>query len=174
MDVALAADRLGVAQPFGDALDRSRDVAFGGSLRIKIFKLLEGLSGQRRSGPGAKILGRDVQAADLPQVIVDVARADVADAVVVVQIFKQLLAGQLLALADEAGQPRVLQVDLVFDAALAPKLETDARAVNVRVAVVHRRQAERAVLARIFIVADADQRRFENLHTDGKLIVWRQ
>jgi hypothetical protein len=64
MDVALATDRPGIPQPLRHLLDCGRDVAFGGGIRIEVFKLLERLSGERGTGPGAKILGCKVLATD--------------------------------------------------------------------------------------------------------------
>ena len=86
--VGLAANSLGVAQPLGDVFDRLGHVPFGRSLRIEALELLQCLSGERRAGPRVKILGREILATDLPQVVVHVTRADVADLACLVQILK--------------------------------------------------------------------------------------
>src|SRR6266540_6347825 len=53
------------------------------------------------------------------------------------------------------------QVHLVLDAALAAEAERDARAADVDVPAAHRRQAEGAVVARVLVVPDPDQRCLE-------------
>jgi hypothetical protein len=46
-------------------------------------------------------------------------------AAVVVPVGEELLAGQILAGADDLRQARVLQIDRVLDAALAAEVEVD-------------------------------------------------
>ena len=60
MDVALAADCLGISQPLRHGLDCCRNVAFGGGICIEVFELLQRLSGKRGTGPRAKILGSKI------------------------------------------------------------------------------------------------------------------
>ena len=60
---------------------------------------------------------------------------------------EKLVAGQIAARLDDARQTLVAQVDRMLDAALAAELEADRRAVDLRVLVAHRGQAERAVVA---------------------------
>ena len=78
VDVALPADRRRVAEPLGDRLDRAHDVLLRLGLAVERLDLLERLRGQDGAGPGAEVLGREVVAGDLAQVLVDVGRADVA------------------------------------------------------------------------------------------------
>ncbi len=80
---------------------------------------------------------------------------------VLVDVLEQLLAGQLLASADDLRQPAIVDRDRVMDAALAPEAEFQARAPDPGVPVAHCRQAERVVVAGIFVVADADQGRLQ-------------
>ena len=104
MDVALAADRLGVSQSLRHSFDGFRDVSFGGGLRIEVFELLQGLSGQGGAGPRSKILGCKVLAADLPQVFVDVGRPDVMNRTLIVDVLEQLLTGKVLTLARRSSR----------------------------------------------------------------------
>src|SRR5260221_8921214 len=101
MDVAFAADRLGVSQPLRHSFDGCRDVSFGGGLRIKVLELLQRLSGERGTGPRAKILGCKVLAADLPQVFVDISRPDIMSRTLIVDVLEQLLPRKFLTPADD-------------------------------------------------------------------------
>ncbi len=172
--VALAADGLRVAQSLGNPLDRLGDVPFGRGRRVEVLKFLQRLRGERRAGPRAKILGREVLAADLPQVVVHVARADIADLTRLVQVLEELLSRQIAACVDDRRQPPVLEVDLVLDAVLAAEVEADRRAANLDVLVVHRRQPERMVVAGVLLVADANQRRLQQLDRGREHLLARQ
>ena len=85
-----------------------------------------------------------------------------------------MLAGDILALLDDAGQLAVAQVDLVLHAGLAVEVERDRRALDVDVAVAHRGQPVRFVLFRVLVVADADQRRFQQVHDRRDDLLLRQ
>src|SRR5579872_5441052 len=94
VDVALAADGLGVAQALGHRLDGRDDVVFGLRLRVERRELLEGAGGQDGAGPGAEVLGRELLAGDLVQVLVHVGRADRARLAVPVEVLEQFVAGR--------------------------------------------------------------------------------
>src|SRR5205807_7983349 len=72
-------------------------------------------------------------------------------------VLEELLTGKLLELRDDPREPPVAQPDLVLLPALAAKTKDDPRPADVDVAIPQRRQAERSVRARVFLVADADR-----------------
>ena len=107
-------------------------------------------------------------AGDFAQVIVHVLGADVA-VLAVFRIGEELLPRQFLAAADDPGEAHIVQLDFVMLAALAAKGEDDvAVPLGLNVAVAHRRQAVRMVLAGIFIVANTDDRRLQQPHDGGE------
>src|SRR4029079_19700872 len=96
-----------------------------------LARRLAGEKGDRanRRAPGAEILGREagaVAAHHLAQVVVDHAGVDRLALAVVVDILKQLLTGQLLAVTDDSRQPPIVEHQLLHAAALA--LEREERA----------------------------------------------
>src|SRR3546814_5240899 len=95
------------------------------------------------------------------KVIVDLDRAHRVAPALLVEILEQFLAGNVLAGFDDPREPAVAQLDLLALPGLRPKLEVHGRAIDVDMPVAHRGQAEGAVVAGIFRVADADQRRLE-------------
>jgi len=80
---------------------------------------------------------------------------------------QQILSRQFLAAPDNIGDAAVPQRQRPFLAALAAKLETDVRPLHPGVAVAQGGQAKASVLGDVIIVADADERRFEQAH-DGR------
>ncbi len=62
----------------------------------------------------------------------------------------------------------------MFDLALAAEFEPHGRAVDLRVLLTQRREAERLVVPRILLVADANERLLEQLHDGGKDLFARQ
>ena len=84
--------------------------------------------GQDGPGPGAEVLGGELLAGDLAEVVVHVGRVDRVGLAVVVDVLEEFLAGQVAAALDDPGEPAVVQVDRVLDAALAPEPEPDRAA----------------------------------------------
>ena len=77
MDVACPADRRRVAEPLGDELDRADDVALRLGLATRTPRArASALRREHRAGPRAEVLGRELLARDLAQVLVDVGRVD--------------------------------------------------------------------------------------------------
>ena len=87
---------------------------------------------------------------------------------VVVHELKQFISGQILTPANEAGQAAVAHVHGMANAALAAEMEAHGGAVDLDVAVAQGGQAERAVGSRILLIADADERRFEQTDDGGE------
>ena len=76
MDVAAAANRRRVAEMRGDLLDGVDDRLLALGVAVEILELAQGLGGEVGGGPGAEVLGGDVLAGDLAQVVVDVIGVD--------------------------------------------------------------------------------------------------
>ena len=84
MDVALAADGPGVAQPLGDRVDRLVHVPLRLGLRVEPGEFQKGLGGKCRSSPSAEVLRRELLSSNLAEVIIHVGGGHVADLSVVV------------------------------------------------------------------------------------------
>src|SRR6185437_10068996 len=119
MDIAFAADRDRVAQIVRHRRDHLADAALGWHSVITA----KALGRLDRPGPGPKILGGDIAAADLLQIIVDVAGADRADFIGLVAIFEQMLALQFLAGADDPGDAAIADRQIPLLAAFAAEQE---------------------------------------------------
>jgi len=167
MDVALAADGFGVAEDVGDGFDGLDDISFGLALRTRGFEKTERVGGEGGAGPGAEIFGGEILAGDFAEVVVDFLAGDAVGGAVAVDVLKQLVAGEVLAAADDFGQARVMEIDGVFDAAFAFEMEVDFRAVDFHVVVAEGGEAEMVVGLGVFIVADADEGFFEEAHDGG-------
>ncbi len=168
MHVVLAAHRARVAQALGDRVDGAQDVAVGlaparrGAHGAQLHRREHG------AAPGAEVLRRDVAPGELAQVIVHVVGGDRLALLLRVEILEQLVPRQVLAALDDARKPRILQRDAVLDAALAAEGEAQHLAVDAHVAPAQRGEAEGVVLARVLVVADADQRAVEQPHHGGE------
>src|SRR6185369_9931442 len=75
--------------------------------------------------PRAEVLRRERGAGHVLEILVHLARVDRVHRAVV-HVLEQSLARQLMATADDAGEPLVVDDDLVHDAALRAKLELEA------------------------------------------------
>src|SRR5262249_38611209 len=84
-----------------------------------------------------------------------------------VDVLEQLLSRQILALLHDARELAVGDRDGVLDAALAAEGEVELPALHLDVPPAQRGEAEGTVLARVLVVADADQRLVEQRH-DGR------
>ena len=83
-----------------------------------------------------------------------------------IHVLKQFLAGKVLTRPDDAGDAPVFDFHDVVLAAFAAELKFNLCAAHGGVAVFHRGQAVRFVVAGVFFVADADEADFEQAH-DG-------
>jgi hypothetical protein len=130
--------------------------------------------GQDRSRPGAKVLGRELLAAHRAEIGIDVARADPLRQPILVEVLEELLAREVLAAADDAGEPAVADVHLLELAALAAELEPKRRSGDADVSVTHRGQPEGAVVASVLGVPDPDRGRLEEPDDGGHHLLPRQ
>src|SRR6267142_2679134 len=172
--VALARDGRRVAELRGDALDRPGDIAFRLAARRAGPGLGQRQRAQHRARPRAEVLGRELVAADLAQVGVDVAGVHAAPRALLVNVLEQLLARQILKAADDAGHARIAHVHRVLLAALATELKAQGGPGRLHVAVAQRGEAERLVGARVLLVAHAHARGLEQAHDGGQHLLARQ
>ena len=122
--------------------------------------------------PGAERLGRHRQAGEVAEQLVHVLAAQRVLGPLVVDPLEQLLAGEVAAAAHEPSEARVLEGQLVPASALAGEAERHRAALDHRMAVAKRREAVRAVLTRVGLVADphhgaVEQRDRERRHDLG-------
>src|SRR5207245_9190209 len=166
--VIFPADLARVAKARRHGVDRLGDVAggfaaAGGAPHVPRFG-----RGEHGAAPGAEVLGADVAPGERAQIGIDVIRGDRLALAGGVEVLEQLLAGQIAATLDDVRKARLGERDDVLDAALAAEAEAQRRAVDLHVAAAQRGQAVRAVGARVFVVADADQRLAEERDDRGE------
>jgi len=161
MHVALPAHGRRVAELGGNLRDRAHDGVLSMPLGPRGRQHLECRRTKRRGTPGSKILRRHVGATDAAQILVDVVGTDGDGAALVVDIGEQLLAGQVAAAFDNAGQTPVRNAYDVFDPAFSAKPEAQGRAIDLHVTVAQRREPVRTIVPRILDVADSGTRRLE-------------
>ena len=102
MDVELAADGAGVGELACDVVERRYEPRLGG-LRAARRLLAKAREGVEAAHPGAEVLGGELAPRRLAQVFVDVGRVDGPRRAVLAQVLEELVARDLLALADAAG-----------------------------------------------------------------------
>jgi len=174
MDVEAPADRPRVAELQGHAVDAGDDRALarappaGGAARA------QDLHREQAPGPGPEVLGREVPLRRVAQVGVHVRRPYRAPPPALAEILEELLAGELLRAAHDAGHARVVQLDRLLLAALAAEAQPQRGAREARVPVAQGRQAVRVVLSRVLLVADARAARFQETHERGEDLLARQ
>src|SRR4029078_7532084 len=112
MHIALSANGRRVSQFLSHPLDRLRDVAFGRGLRLKGSAFWQGQIRENVAGPGAEILGGEIRAADLAQVVIHIGGVDGTPLTRIVNILKQFLPGEVETGSDDARQSAILELDL--------------------------------------------------------------
>src|SRR3954468_31908 len=85
-----------------------------------------------------------------------------------------MLAWEFLALLDDFGDAAVADLQLPALAALALEFEFQLAAIDRDMAVAQGRQAKTVVGLGVILIADADQRRLEQMHDDGENLLTRQ
>ena len=161
VDVTFPAHRRSVAQPLRHMLDGGDKVLFRLCLRVESFELGQRDRGEHRARPGAKILGRELRAADLAQIVVHVLRIHLLLVAVLIEVLEEFLARQVLRAPDDFGDARIVQVDAVIFSTFAAKREVQRAVVNLHVPVPHGAEADRPVGLCVFLVADAHEGRLE-------------
>src|SRR5437867_858576 len=170
MDVALAADRDRIAKVSGNLGELALDTPWfpGGGLGG------QGKSGEHGATPGAEVLGGELPAADLSQVLVDVGGIDDLRLALVVDVLEELVTGQLLTVTDHTGQPSIREVDSMTLPSLAAELEAQRGTLNGDVLGAQRREPIGMVLSRVLFVPDSDQRGLEQTDDRGQHLFPRQ
>src|SRR5690606_33844833 len=118
-------------------------------------------------GPRPEVLGCELRAHRLPEIVVDVGRGHGAPAAIAVDVLKELLARKVLTSFDDACEPCVGERHRMSHTALAAELQLELVAAYPRVPVVQGRQSVRSVGSRVVAVADAGQRTLQQLHDRG-------
>ncbi len=174
MNVALAANSPGVAQPLRHRFDSPKHILLRLCAGIEIRNFLQRFGRQHRAVPRAEILRREFLPRDLLQIMIDVRGGDVHALAVMVDVFKKLLPRQMLTGRDDFRKNRIIEVDVMIDARFSAELKMNMLAMNFNVRVADRGEAERIIVAGVFLIADADERFFEELHERGKNFFARQ
>src|SRR5216117_1863074 len=174
VDVVLAAHGARVAEAFRHGVDRADHIALGFALALRRSQRKKLPRREHRARPGPEVLRRDVPAGDLAKIGVHVVRRDGLALAGGVDVLEQLLPGQVLALLDDAGEAPVGDRHRVIDSALAAEAEEQFRALDLDMALAQGGEAEGAVLARVLVVAHADQRLVEQHHHGGEDLAPRE
>ena len=123
MHITLAADRWRVAEALGNGLDGFDNILFRLSFRFKRLEFAQHGGGKNSARPGTEILGGEVVACYLAQVVVDISGADGVALAVFIDVLKEFVSRQVAALLYDAREPAVIEVDSVTYAALAIEFE---------------------------------------------------
>ena len=91
-----------------------------------------------------------------------------------VKVLKQFVAGEIAAALDNRGEPSILQIELVNLSGFAFELKVQSRAINLHVAISHRRETVRLVFARIFFIAYADLSQIHQTDHGGQYFFFGQ
>ena len=161
MDVAPAGDGRRVPEPIGGEADGLDDVLARRPVVGARRERAQRSVGEDGAGPRPEVLGGDVAARDLAEVVVHVVGGDIVRLAVVADVLEELLAGQVLAAPDDGRQPPIPDTDLVLATGLAAEPEADPRPRHRGVPALQGRQAERAVEPRVLVVADPDEGRLQ-------------
>src|SRR5258706_17021 len=168
VNVVLAAHGASVAEALRHGVNRADHVALGFALALRRPQQEKLPRREHRARPGPEVLRRDVPAGDLAKIGVHVVRGDGLALAGRVDVFEELVPRQILALLDDAREALVGDRHRVIDAALAAEAEAHFRALDLDVTVAQRGQPEGAVLARVLVVAHADQGLVEEHHHGGE------
>src|SRR5919106_4182232 len=146
VDVRLLGDGPGVSKPAPHGLDGLIDRT--GCLPLGAGRLLPGElpGGEHGPGPGAEVLGGELIAANLTQVLVHVAGVHGAPPPVF-KALEQLVPGKIPATFDDAREALVLDRQCVEFTTLPPELEPEAPSPDHDVAVPKCGQTVRLVVA---------------------------
>src|SRR5258708_4956981 len=168
VNVVLAAHGARVAEALGHGVDRADHVALGFALALRRPQQEQLPRREHRACPGSEVLRRDVPAGDLAKIGVHVVRRDGLTLAGGVDVFEKLVPWQILALLDDAREAPVGDRHRVIDPALAAEAEAHFCALDLDVPSAQRGEPEGAVLARVLVVAHADEGLVEQHHHGGE------
>jgi hypothetical protein len=86
---------------------------------------------------------------------------------VAIEVLKELLAGQVLALAHDACHSEIMKIDFARFAAFGFELQMNLLAANLGMMISESRKAVRAVGTGVFFIANADQGAIEERDDGG-------
>src|SRR5207245_4674279 len=87
---------------------------------------------------------------------------------------KEILSRQVLGPADNAGELRIADLEMVLNAVLAAKIEFDVAASHLGVTIAQRCQPEAFIFTGIFNVPDARERDLQQADDRGEDALARQ
>ena len=101
-------------------------------------------------------------------------RLDVVALAFMVKVLEQVIAGNVAAAFDQVGKPLVFEGDGVALAAFTFEAEDRHARLERHMVVLERRESEGAVVFRVFIIADANERGIEQGDDQGDDLVLGQ
>src|SRR5215210_4222650 len=151
-----ARHRRRIAEPLADnahdGCDRSLLLGRG----LCVLALRERDRRDERPAPGAEVLRRELLAHVLADVLVQAARAEIHELVVVAVAEEALSSGRNEELLHRRRELRVDEHRATQDSMLRPEAERDAAAAHADMALAERRDPERLVALRVALVADTE------------------
>ena len=168
MHVVLPAHRPRVAESLRHLIDRADDIRVSLFLGGESADLAQRVRRQHGASEGPKVLGRHLPPRDLAEILIDVAGVDALATSIIVEVLEQLLSGQLLTVLNDPSDATVGDRNRVRHAALAAELEAKLGARHRDVSSAKRREPEGAVVARVLVAADADERLLQQPHDRGE------
>jgi len=163
MNIAFSADGRRITEPGRDPLDRYLDILLGVRLGVEALEFREGHRRQYSPCPCTEIFCGDIHASNLAKIVVDIRGRYRPTLAVRVDILEQVLPRQLLTGFDDPCYPPVLYLQAPRLAALALEVETQFATCHRNVTAAQRCQAVTAIIFRIILIADPDQRRLEQI-----------
>src|SRR6185312_759424 len=139
VDVILFASRRAVAQFFRYPFHHIHYASLCFGWRSGWATFVKEARGETSAVPCSKILSCKIGLQDLAQVIIHISRMDAAAGSLIVDVLKQLVAGNALALPHDPGEPRILQSNIMDLATLTAKVKAQFPAKNRNVPVLQRR-----------------------------------
>ena len=121
MDIALPANNGSVAQFLCDSVDRLVHVSLRllpGRERLTGFQCP---SGENGASPGAEILGSEIRATDLPQIIIHITGGHIFVFAINIHKLKEILAWDILTVLNYSRELAIRDLNSVFLSTLAPK-----------------------------------------------------
>src|SRR4051812_15925514 len=107
MDVILSTNAARIAESLRSEIDGSNDIFLGFPLRLGCTRGAQRLCREHSACPGPKVLRGYVSARDVLQICIYVLRLDSLSLSIVIQIFEELFAAQLLTALDNARDPSI-------------------------------------------------------------------
>src|ERR1051326_1606640 len=166
MDIAAPANRRGVTEVLRHLLESAQDGFFSLRLGVEKLELPQRFGREFCPGPGPKVLGRDLLAGDLAQILIHLGRADGVPIPLIIEVLEQLISRQISAVLDDACETPVVYIGLVVLTVFSAKADVYSAALDRNMSVPQRRQAKALVLLGVLVVSDPKERHIHQPH-DG-------